>query len=163
MNIKEYLQRFLSETELEESSLQLPDVQLDPGLIQCIMISEVPPADEMEGFYSQRMDADYVNSSLALFQDADVQAQGVQDLLDMGIYITTAVKAPKHQYAVPTDEIARHVPLLEKELDLFPNLKVIMLMGDVAKKAFNMITKKRIRKNVIPSASTCKIREGAFI
>ena len=31
-------------------------------------------------------------------------------------------------------------------------------MGDVAKKAFNMIGKKAIKKNVIPSVSTYKLR-----
>ena len=39
-------------------------------------------------------------------------------------------------------------------------MKVIMLMGDVAKKAFNMISKKATGKNVIPSVSTYKIRKS---
>ncbi len=50
------------------------------------------------------------------------------------------------------------MPFLEKELALFPNLKVIMLMGDVAKKAFNMIIKKAVKKNIVPAISTYKIR-----
>ena len=33
-------------------------------------------------------------------------------------------------------------------------------MGDVAKKAFNMITKKATKKNAIPSVSTYKLRSG---
>ncbi len=33
-----------------------------------------------------------------------------------------------------------------------------MLMGDVAKKAFNMITKKSTKKNIIPAVSTYKLR-----
>jgi hypothetical protein len=37
-----------------------------------------------------------------------------------------------------------------------------MLMGDVAKKAFNLIAKKRTGKGVIPSAPTYKIRNGSF-
>ena len=31
-------------------------------------------------------------------------------------------------------------------------------MGDVAKKAFNMITKKSTKKNIIPAVSTYKLR-----
>lgn len=50
------------------------------------------------------------------------------------------------------------LPYLEAELSLFPNVKVIMLMGDVAKKAFNMITKKATKKNVVPTVSTYKLR-----
>ena len=35
-----------------------------------------------------------------------------------------------------------------------------MLMGDVAKKAFNMITKKTAKKNVVPAISTYKLRNS---
>lgn len=35
-----------------------------------------------------------------------------------------------------------------------------MLMGDVAKKAFNMITKKSTKKNVISAVSTYKLRSS---
>ena len=35
-----------------------------------------------------------------------------------------------------------------------------MLMGDVAKKAFNMITKKMTKKNVVPSVATYKLRSS---
>lgn len=35
-----------------------------------------------------------------------------------------------------------------------------MLMGDVAKKAFNMITKKATKKNAIPAVSTYKLRSS---
>ena len=52
------------------------------------------------------------------------------------------------------------MPYLEAELSLFPNIKVIMLMGDVAKKAFNMIAKKSTKKNVIPAVSTYKLRNS---
>ena len=51
---------------------------------------------------------------------------------------------------------------MEAELALFQNLKVIMLMGDVAKKAVNMIGKARTKKNIIPSESTYKIRGNEY-
>lgn len=37
-----------------------------------------------------------------------------------------------------------------------------MLMGDVAKKAFNMIARGRTGKNAIPSGSTYKLRRAPF-
>ncbi len=77
---------------------------------------------------------------------------------DHGIYITNAVKTPKSEYAVSKESIEDSLPYLEKELALFPNVKVIMLMGDVAKKAFNMICKKATKKNAVPSISTYKLR-----
>jgi len=93
-----------------------------------------------------------------LFQAAGVHVNSISEILDLGIYITTAVKIPKQQYTVPRELISQHLPLLEKEIELFPNIKVIMLMGDVAKTAFNEIAKKRTSKRVIPSGSTYKIR-----
>ena len=56
------------------------------------------------------------------------------------------------------DYLKTRGPFREKELSLFPNTKVIMLMGDVAKKAFNMLTKKATGKNAVPSTSTYKLR-----
>ena len=63
-------------------------------------------------------------------------------------------------YTVAKESIEKSLPYLERELALFPNVKVIMLMGDVAKKAFNMISKKETRKNAVPSISTYKLRSS---
>ena len=78
----------------------------------------------------------------------------------MGIYITNAVKTPKTEYAIDKSSIENSLPYLEAELSLFPNVKVIMLMGDVTKKAFNMVTKKATKKNAVPAVSTYKLRNS---
>ncbi len=78
----------------------------------------------------------------------------------MGIYITNAVKTPKTEYTIDKSSIEKSLPYLEAEIALFPNVKVIMLMGDVAKKAFNMITKKATKKNAVPAVSTYKLRNS---
>ena len=56
----------------------------------------------------------------------------------------------------------RSLPVLKAELSLFSHLKVIMLMGDVAKKAVNMITKAETKKNVIPSGATGRLRHNEY-
>ena len=84
----------------------------------------------------------------------------MQDILRAGIYITNAVKTPKTEYTIDKGSIEKSLPYLEAELSLFPNIKVIMLMGDVAKKAFNMITKKATKKNAVPAVSTYKLRSS---
>lgn len=84
----------------------------------------------------------------------------IQDILQRGIYITNAVKTPKTEYSIEKSVIEKSLPYLEKEILLFPSVQVIMLMGDVAKKAFNMITKKVTKKNAVPSVSTYKIRSS---
>ena len=86
----------------------------------------------------------------------------MRDILGMGIYVTTAVKSPKNEYTVDPGIIQAHLPVLKAELSLFPNLKAIMLMGDVAKKAVNMITRAETKKNAIPSQPTGRIRHNAY-
>jgi uracil-DNA glycosylase len=63
---------------------------------------------------------------------------------------------------VDTAVIKAHLPILKSELELFPALKVIGLMGDVAKKAVNMLAKADTGKNIIPGESTYKIRQNAY-
>ena len=139
------------------SSIYLNNIEIDPLMIKAIMINEVVPSDALQDFYGVP-DADYLKTTIPLFQGAGAEVKSIQDILQMGIYITNAVKTPKTGYVIEKNSIEDSLPYLEAELSLFPNVKVIMLMGDVAKKSFNMITKKATRKNVIPAVSTYKLR-----
>lgn len=123
------------------------------------MINEIVPAEPEDDFYGGT-EAAYLSTTIPLFQKAGIQVKTIQNILDRGIYITNAVKMPKTEYTVAKESIEKSLPYLERELALFPNVKVIMLMGDVAKKAFNMISKKETRKNAIPSISTYKLRSS---
>jgi uracil-DNA glycosylase len=55
------------------------------------------------------------------------------------VYLTTAVKCGKTGYDIKAGTIKECSKLLEAELELFPHLKAILLMGDVAIKAVNYI------------------------
>lgn len=153
MNIKSELQQLCGDTQ----NLRLNDVNIEPETIRAIMINEVVPSCPEEDFYG-KPDSAYMSTTIPLFRKAGIEVNSIQDILDHGIYITNAVKTPKSEYAVSKDSIEDSLPYLEKELALFPNVKVIMLMGDVAKKAFNMICKKATKKNAVPSISTYKLR-----
>lgn len=139
------------------SSIYLNNIEIDPLMIKAIMINEVVPSDASQDFYGVP-DADYLKTTIPLFQGAGAKVNSMQDILQMGIYITNAVKTPKTEYAIEKSSIEDSLPYLEAELSLFPHVKVIMLMGDVAKKAFNMITKKATKKNVVSAVSTYKLR-----
>ena len=139
------------------NSIYLNNIEIDPLTIKAIMINEVVPSDALQDFYGVP-DADYLKTTIPLFQGAGAEVKSIQDILQMGIYITNAVKTPKTKYAIEKNSIQDSLPYLEAELSLFPNVKVIMLMGDVAKKAFNMITKKATKKNVVPTVSTYILR-----
>ena len=153
MNIKSELQQLCGDTQ----NLRLNDVNIEPETIQAIMINEVVPSCPEDDFYG-KPDSAYMSTTIPMFRKAGIEIGSVQDILNNGIYITNAVKTPKSEYAVSKESIEDSLPYLEKELALFPNVKVIMLMGDVAKKAFNMICKKATRKNAVPSISTYKLR-----
>lgn len=153
MNVKAELLRFIENS----TNLRLNDVNIEPEKIRAIMINEVVPADSNDDFYGMP-DSAYMSTTIALFRKAGIEVKSIEDILSLGIYITNAVKTPKSEYAVSKDSIEESLPYLEKELELLPNLQVVMLMGDVAKKAFNMISKKVTGKNAVPSISTYKLR-----
>lgn len=155
MNVKKELEEKLGMA----NGISLNNVDLDPLTIKAIMINEVVPCNPLQDFYGTS-DADYLQTTLPLLRGAGAEAASIQDVLQMGIYITNAVKTPKTEYAIAKSSIENSLPYLEAELSLFPNIKVIMLMGDVAKKAFNMIAKKSTKKNVIPAVSTYKLRNS---
>ena len=141
--------------------IHVNDVAPDPAAIRAVMISEVVPADPTQDFYASP-DADYAATALALFRQAGVEADSLADLLGRGVYITNAVKTPKTAYAVDPAAFEESLPILEAELALFPNVRVIVLCGDVAKKMYNQIARKTQKRSVIPSGATYKIRAAAY-
>ena len=155
MNIKKELEIKLGMA----NGIYLNDIEIDPLTINAIMINEVVPSDPLEDFYGTP-DADYLKTTIPLLQGAGAEVTSIQDILQMGVYITNAVKTSKTEYAIEKSSIENSLPYLEAEISLFPNIKVIMLMGDVAKKAFNMITRKATKKNAVPAVSTYKLRNS---
>ncbi len=153
MNIRQTLESRLG----PDPQLQLNDVDVDPASIRAVLINEVVPADPAQDFYGSSGE-DYLSTTIPLFQQAGLPVSSIREILDLGVYITNAVKTPKSGYSIEKSAIEESLPWLEAELALFPNVQVIMLMGDVAKKMVNMIVKKATKKNVIPSGSTYKIR-----
>jgi uracil-DNA glycosylase len=158
MNIKKELEHFST----GYTDFRFNNVDIIPETIYAIMINEIVPSNPEEDFYG-KSDAAYMTTTIPLFRKAGIEVDSVQDILNKGIYITNAVKTPKTEYAVPKESIEESLPYLERELALFPNVKVIMLMGDVAKKAFNMISKKVTKKNAVPSVSTYKLRNTEIL
>lgn len=155
MNIKKTIEEYVGVDE----QIRLNDVDIDPESIRAILINEVVPSYPENDFYGAE-DAAYMETTIPLFQKAGIDVTNIQEILAHGIYITNAVKTPKTESAVEKESIERSLPYLEKELALFPNVQVIMLMGDVAKKCFNRITKKATKKNAVPAVSTYKLRKS---
>jgi uracil-DNA glycosylase len=139
----------------------IPPISLDTNRISILLISEASPENLSDHYYSGP-EALFARTTVLAFQDAGAKVESVQDILNLGVYLTTAVKCGKTGYGVATPTIRNCSHLLEKEIAIFPNVKVLLLMGDVAIKAVNMIAKRNGEVRVIPAGSTYKIRGGDF-
>jgi len=158
MNTKIYLTEIASQNGIISESMQFPDCEMDPNNIKVVMINEVVPKNRDDWFYSEISDPENRRNALGLFEGAGVSAKSMRDILDLGIYITAALKTPKAGYTADPVAITAQLPLLEAELSLFPNLKIIMLMGDVAIKMVNMIAKAKTKKNACQSGAAGRRR-----
>lgn len=148
-------------TDTSRLSYLVPGLELDPDRITILLISEASPV-KPEDYYYAGADAIFARTTLLAFQDAGAQVDSIQDILDLGVYLTTAVKCGKTSYGIASQTIETCSHLLEKELALFPNVKVYLLMGDVAIKSVNLIARHNHEPRVIPAGSTYKIRGGEF-
>lgn len=138
-----------------------PEVELNPGDVSVVMISEAAPQDRGDYYYADG-DPLFQKTTVTAFNDAGANVSSIADILKLGVYLTTAVKCGKTDYGIKAGTIRECSYLLERELDAFPNVKVFMLMGDVAIKAINHIAKRAGEKRVIPAGSTYKIRGGEY-
>ena len=120
--------------DITSKNFLIPGVEISPEKIRMVMISESAPLDRKDYFYAGS-NALFAHTTLLAFSDAGVKAGSIQELVNMGIYFTTAVKCSKTQYSIQTTTIQECSRLLEKEISQFPSIKVSMLMGDVAIKS----------------------------
>ena len=127
MNIQKELEAKVG----KRSNIYLNNIEIDPLMIKAIMINEVVPSDALQDFYGAP-DADYLKTTIPLFQGAGAEVKSIQDILQMGIYITNAVKTPKTEYVIEKNSIEDSLPYLEAELSLFPNVNYF-LQGHNAK------------------------------
>jgi hypothetical protein len=138
---------------------QVPNIEIRPEDVSAVLISEVAPTDPTDYYYAPG-DPLFAQTTIQAFRDAGADVSSVHDILELGFYLTTAVKCGKTTYAIKTSTVKQCVLLLEKELDLFPRVKAFLLMGDVAIRAINYIAQRAGQGRVIPAGSTYKIRAG---
>lgn len=161
MKINEYIKCVnLPCKDVDKNNNIFPDKDIDTKNIKIMMITEAPPENQMDYFYAAGTPF-YLKTTIQAFNDAGAKVSSLQDILDLGAYITTAIKCSKKQYAISPDTMKNCSKLLEKELALFPNIEVYVLMGDVAIKMMNDIWKKQTGIKIIPPGSTYKIRGQA--
>jgi uracil-DNA glycosylase len=139
----------------------VPNVEVNTDKIRALMVSEAPPIELQDYFYAKG-NPFYMQTTAQAFKDAGFEVTSMDDVLDLGVYITTAIKCGKTGYSISSKTVENCSSLLEREMDLLPDIKAILLMGDAAIKSMNYISKRKTRKRIVPSGSTCKIRKNDY-
>jgi hypothetical protein len=103
----------------------------------------------------------FVVNTIDAFNSAGIAVSGMEDIGQMGVYLTVAVKGPI-TFPLPVSTVEQSSLELEKEIEQFPCLRAILLMGDTAIRVMNALSLRTTRKRVIPSGPTYKIRIGEF-
>jgi uracil-DNA glycosylase len=139
-----------------------PQPDLDPRSIRIVMISECPPANRADYFYESSSGA-FFQTTRTAFRDAGAAIETYEDLTSMGIYLTTSIKCGKTGYLVSAKTIKEcALRFLKPELEQFPDIGMILCMGDFAIKAVNYVYKEKYGKSPIPAGSTYKIRKQEY-
>ena len=116
----------------------VPDIDVQPASISLVLISEAAPPNRSDYYYAGGGSL-FQQTTVQAFNDAGARVASVEEILALGVYLTTAVKCGKTGYGIETGTVKECSRLLEQELALFPNVKAFLLMGDVAIKALNEI------------------------
>jgi uracil-DNA glycosylase len=135
----------------------VPEVNIKQENIRIVMVSEAAPQNKSDYFYSKGNPL-LAKTTTQAFRDAGAKVSSIDDVIGLGVYLTTAVKCGKTGYGISTETVKECSQILEEELLLFPDVKVLMLMGDIAIKAINYIAKRAGEQRVISNGPTYKIR-----
>ena len=114
----------------------VPNVEVNTDKIRALMVSEAPPTELQEYFYAEG-NPFYMQTTAQAFKDAGFEVTSMDDVLDLGVYVTTAIKCGKTGYSVSSKTVENCSSLLEKELDL-------------------------LGKRIVPSGSTYRIRKNDY-
>lgn len=147
--------------DVKRKSYLVPNINLKPQQVSVILISEAAPGDPGDDYYAKGRPL-FAQTTVQAFDDAGAGVACLKDILGLGVYLTTAVKCGKTGYGLKAATVEACSFLLEKELALFRSAKALLLMGDVAIQAVNMIARRAGEARVIPPGATYKIRGGKY-
>lgn len=135
----------------------VPCVELVSEKVTIVLVSEAAPPNQSDYYYAGGEPL-FEQTTVQAFNDAGAEVADIRDILELGVYLTTAVKCAKTGYGITSATIQECSRLLEAELALFPNVRALLLMGDVAIKAVNAISRRAGESRVIPAGATYKTR-----
>jgi uracil-DNA glycosylase len=145
--------------DVDHAGYRVPSIELDPAPISIILVSESAPVDPRDDYYAPGEPL-FGQTTVAAFRDAGADVTSVRDILELGVYLTTAVKCPKTGYAIDRDTVDACSFVLQRELALFPQVRAILLMGDTAIRSLNRIAVRCGVGRIFPSQPTYRLRAG---
>ncbi len=148
-------------SDVDNDCYRAPSADVDAEAVRIVLISEAAPADPADYYYAKGKPL-FAETTLQAFADAGAEVSTVRGLLDMGVYMTTAIKCGKVGYTIKAGAVKECSKILAEEIALFPNVRAYLLMGDAAIKAVNYIAKSLGAPRVIPAGSTYKIRGPVY-
>ncbi len=150
-------------TDVRHAGNVRPDLPARRDHIRVIMVSAAPPTDAV-GKAAGYQDPMARQETVDAFRSAGFDVSSLDDIRNLGVYVTTAIKCPKIGFGVKQETVAACSKILEAEIDMFPNVKSILLMGNTAIRAINAVAVRKFGAPSIPSGSAYKVKghEYAF-
>lgn len=147
--------------DVDVERYSMPSGPANPDEVAIVMVAEAPPADPADWF-TAGPDALYARTTVQAFRDAGEDVESIEEVLGLGVHLTTAVKCAKLGTGISAATIRDCSRVLEQELGLFPLARALMLMGDTAIAALNAIARRNGEPRPVPAGATYHIRDGEF-
>ena len=81
-------------TDVKHDCYIIPEIEMKPDKISIVMKSEAVPANQSDYYYATG-DSLFQRTTVQAFNDAGIDVSSIQDILNLGVYLTTAVKCGK--------------------------------------------------------------------
>src|SRR5512144_233353 len=102
-------------SDVKHQCYAVPGISLKPELISVVLASEAAPENPGDYYYATGKPL-FLQTTVQAFHEAGVDVSSAKDILNRGVYLTTAVKCAKTSYGIQADTIRECSRLLEKEL-----------------------------------------------
>ena len=102
--------------DVDVDGYSVPAIDVRPERTFLVMISEATPDRASDGFYAKGRPL-YLLNTVQAFRDAGAPVRSLADILELGVYMTTAVKCAKTAYTIQANTVRTCALLLERELD----------------------------------------------
>jgi hypothetical protein len=81
-------------TDVKHECYVIPNIEIFSSKVSIAVVSEAAPADPSDYYYA-RGNPLFQQTTVQAFKDAGANVSSIRDLVELGVYFTTAVKCGK--------------------------------------------------------------------